>query len=133
MGVALRIGVGNSIKDNAGSGGIYASVDPETGIIQSDAKNYRNQHFLFHPTTNCQIIGFQLPQWSAAKDLIRSMATHRRDTTLIAWDIAYSENGWCMVEANDNGDWSIIQSNLERGKKEELYKLMDEYFEKKKL
>lgn len=128
IGVTLRIGVGESIKDNAGSGGIYASVDPITGIIQSDAKNYNNQHSLYHPTTHTQIIGFQLPEWDKAKELIESIATAHEGTTLIAWDIAYSDKGWCMVEANENGDWSIIQSNLEKGKKQELYTLMDKYF-----
>lgn len=130
IGATLRIGVGESIKDNAGSGGIYASVDPETGIIQSDAKNYNNQHFLYHPTTNTKIIGFQLPEWDKAKDLIKSMSSAHKGTTLIAWDIAYSDKGWCMVEANENGDWSIIQSNQEKGKKRELFKLMDKYFNK---
>lgn len=133
IGVTLRMGVGDSIKDNAGSGGIYASVDPESGVIQSDAKNYNNQHFLFHPTTGCQIIGFQLPDWNDAKTMIKAFATYKKETTLIAWDIAYGRNGWCMVEANDNGDWSIIQSNMEKGKKRLLYNLMDRYFINKNL
>ena len=128
IGATLRMGVGNSIKDNAGLGGIYASVDPSTGVIQSDAKNYMNEHFLFHPTTRCQIIGFRMPEWDKAKALITDMATHRLGTTLISWDIAYSERGWCMVEANDNGDWSIIQSNFQKGRKRELVDLMDRYF-----
>lgn len=33
-----------------------------------------------------------------------------------------------MIEANDNGDWSIIQSIKKIGKKEILYNYMDEYF-----
>jgi len=56
------------------------------------------------------------------------MATHIEGTTLISWDIAYSNKGWLMVEANDNGDWSIIQSNQKIGKKAELYSYMDEFF-----
>lgn len=131
IGGALRMGVGDAVTDNAGSGGIYASIDTDTGIIQSDAKNYLNHHFRYHPTSNTQIIGFQLPEWDKARDLITRMSTHRKGTTLISWDIAYSDRGWCMVEANDNGDWSIIQSNLCRGKKKELYDLMDKYFIRK--
>lgn len=132
IGGALRMGVGTALTDNAGAGGIYASIDVENGIIQSDAKNYSNQHYKFHPTTGTYILGFSLPEWAKAKELIKSMALHKKGTTLISWDIAYSKNGWCMVEANDNGDWSIIQSNLEKGKKEELFKLMDSYFESKR-
>lgn len=128
IGATLRMGVGNALTDNAGSGGIYASIDPESGIIQSSAKNYLNQHFLLHPSTHAMILGHQLPDWESAKDMIHKIATHRKDTTLISWDIAYAKDGWCMVEANDNGDWSIIQSNFGIGKKRLLFNLMDEYF-----
>lgn len=129
IGGALRMGVGNALTDNAGAGGIYASINVDNGIIQSDAKNYLNQHYLFHPTTGMMILGFRLPHWEDAKTLIKTMALHKKGTTLISWDICHSKKGWCMVEANDNGDWSIIQSNLEKGKKEELFRLMDSYLE----
>lgn len=124
----LRMGVGEAITDNAGQGGIYASIDPRTGIIQSDARNYANNHYLQHPTTGTTIPGFHLPKWEDALDLIKLMATHRKGTTLIGWDIAYTDKGWVMVEANDNGAWQIVQSNLDNGKKKELYALMDRYF-----
>lgn len=132
IGGALRMGVGNAFTDNAGAGGIYASIDIDNGFIQSDAKNYLNHHFKIHPTTGVQIVGFRLPKWDDAKNLIRSMALHQNGTTLVAWDIAYSKDGWCMVEANDNGDWSIIQSNMEIGKKHILFELMDKYFKRNK-
>lgn len=133
LGVTWRIGVGNLFVDNAGAGGIYASVDPENGIVISDARNYRGEHYLFHPNSGLQIIGFNLPHWDEAKDLIKKIATKVKGTTLIAWDLAYSEKGWCMVEANDNGDWSLLQSNKKEGKKEELFKLMDRYFSEKNM
>ena len=125
---ALRVGVGDAVTDNAGSGGIYAAVDPETGICISDARNYVNKHFKYHPTTGCPILGFQLPEWNKARQLVNQMATHRFGTTFISWAIAYGKDGWCMVEANDNGDWSLVQSNLEIGRKKDLYALMDQYF-----
>lgn len=37
-----------------------------------------------------------------------------------------------MVEANENGDWSIIQSNKQEGKKAELHSYMDRYFKNDK-
>lgn len=122
------MGVGDSITDNAGAGGIFASIDIESGIIKTDAKNYNNYHYLFHPSTGTKIIGFQLPHWDEARELITDMALNQLGTTLISWDIAFSYKGWCMVEANDNGDWSLIQANSEVGRKDELYSLMDRYF-----
>lgn len=128
MGVTWRIGVGNSVMDNAGSGGIYASVDFEHGFVQTDAVNYIGEHFNIHPDTGVQIVGYRMPRWDEALALIHEMATTMKGTTLVSWDIAYSTKGWLMVEANDNGDWSIIQSNQLVGKKAELYAYMDKYF-----
>ncbi len=128
LGVTWRIGVGNADVDNAGAGGIYASVDPQTGIVQTEARNYKGDYYLYHPNSGVPINGYQLPEWNEAKQFIEKVATHRIGTTLISWDLAYSNKGWCLVEVNDNGDWSIIQSNKKEGKKEELYSLMDNYF-----
>ena len=131
IGVTWRIGVGTAVMDNAGAGGIYAGVDPNTGIVQTDARNYKGNHYLFHPDSGVQIVGFRLPKWEEALAMIKEMVTLLSGTTLISWDIAYGEKGWCMVEANENGDWSILQSNKQEGKKEELFLLMDSYFKNK--
>lgn len=117
--------------DNAGSGGIYASVDPKYGFVQTDAINYKGEHFNLHPDTNIQIVGYKFPKWNEAVSMIYDMAMNIKGTTLVSWDIAYSDKGWVMVEANDNGDWSIIQSNQKIGKKAELFSYMDEYFKLK--
>ncbi len=128
IGITWRIGVGSAIMDNAGSGGIYASVQPETGIVQTDAMNFKCEHFDVHPDTKIPIKGYQLPEWDDALALIKEMATNVKGTTLVSWDIAYSNKGWLMIEANDNGGWRIVQSNKRIGKKEQLYFYMDEYF-----
>ncbi len=129
IGGTLRMGCGGNVVDNAGAGGIYASIDIGTGILQSDAQNYHNQHYINHPDTNVPIKGFKLPGWEGAIELINKMARKCEGATLIAWDIAYSDNGWVMVEANDNGAWIIIQSNLQTGVRSRLFKLMDKFFE----
>lgn len=132
FGITWRIGVGNAVMDNAGAGGIYASVNPVHGFVQTDAMNYRGEHYSIHPNSKVRIIGYQLPEWGEALSLIKAMATKVKGTTLIAWDIAYSDKGWLMVEANENGDWSIIQSNKQEGKKAELHSYMDRYFKNDK-
>ena len=125
----LRIGKGTSVVDNAGSGGMYASVDIEHGIVQTGARTYTDKHYNIHPDTGTQIVGFRLPQWSEALSLVRQMALKMEGSTLIAWDIAYSERGWLMVEGNAVGSWDVLQSNLQIGLKPRLFMLMDKYFE----
>ena len=129
LSVIWRIGAGESIMDNAGSGGMYASIDHQLGIVESDAVNYKGEHFNVHPDTGVQIVGHKLPRWNEALSLVHNMATCVSGTTLISWDIAYSDRGWLMIETNDNGDWSIIQSIKKIGKKEILYTYMDKYFQ----
>lgn len=132
IGTTWRIGSGGAIKDNAGAGGIYAFINPKTGVVETDAISYRGEHYKMHPDTNIIFKGFQMPSWDEAVSTIKKMATYIEGSTLIAWDIAYSKNGWVMVEANENGDWSIIQSNKKKGMKCILFNLMNNYFQTNK-
>ena len=129
--MTLRIGVGNSIVDNAGSGGIYASVDYKNGIIQSNARNYLGDHYNYHPDTKVQIIGYKLPDWEECLKLIKQIALHIKGTNLISWDLAYSDRGWIMVEGNAVGSWDILQSNLQIGLKPMLLSRIDNFFSTK--
>ena len=128
IGTTWRVGSGDAIKDNAGAGGMYAFVNPQTGIVETDAINYCGKTFKQHPDTGVRFEGFQMPKWDEAMKTIRQMATYIKGTTLIAWDIAFSTKGWVMVEANENGDWSIIQSNKKIGLKQQLFGYMDDFF-----
>lgn len=131
IGTTWRVGTGGSIKDNAGAGGMYAYINPKTGVVESDAINYKGMHYKTHPDTALSFEGYQMPAWNEAIALINKMAVNIAGTTLIAWDIAYSNNGWVMVEANENGDWSIIQSNKKIGFKKLLFYYMDLFFNTK--
>ncbi len=130
IGTIWRVGSGGSIKDNAGAGGMYAYVNPETGVVDTDAINFKGIHYKSHPDTGLSFKGYQMPAWDDAITLISEMATNIAGTTLIAWDIAYSKDGWVMVEANENGGWRIIQSNKKIGYKNLLFSYMDQYFGK---
>lgn len=56
LGVIWRIGAGESIMDNAGSGGMYASIDHQLGIVESDAVNYKGEHFNVHPEDRKSVV-----------------------------------------------------------------------------
>lgn len=129
--IVLRIGSGSSVVDNAGSGGMYASVDIENGIIQSNARDYKGREYNFHPDTKVQIIGHKLPEWDLLLDTVKSIAKHKDGSNLIAWDLAYSTKGWVMVEGNAVGSWDVLQSNLQKGLKPMLFSRIDRYFKLK--
>lgn len=127
-GAGIRMGTGNSIVDNAGSGGLFCHVNHEYGFINTNAKDY-SKEYVFHPDTGVRFIGFDIPKWNEAKELVTAMARTIKEATVISWDLAYSKKGWCMVEANDVGGPNLIQGNGMYNK-DILYKLMDKYFSK---
>lgn len=63
-----------SSEENAHSGGIFAAINPDTGIvlsaISSDAVIYEK-----HPDTNIKFNGYKIPLWDevckVAKDIAR--------------------------------------------------------------
>lgn len=126
--VIWRIGSGHSIVDNAHAGGMYAAVDPENGVVITPARRFNMEEFIIHPDSGVIIPGFQLPEWNEAKEIIKQIALTCPKATLISWDLCYSNKGWMLIEANDNGAWDIIQSNKKEGLKPLLYSLMNQYF-----
>jgi hypothetical protein len=115
--------------DNAGAGGMFAVINPEYGFVETSARRYNTEEYYIHPDSGVIIPGFQLPKWDEAKEMIKRMVLSFPEATMVSWDLCYSTKGWMMVEANDNGDWSIIQANKKTGIKPLLYSLMDTYFE----
>ena len=130
IGGALRMGVGESTVDNAGAGGIYASIDTNAGIVNSMACDNINNHYSVHPDSNCKIVGFDLPQWNQAITMVVEMAMKCGGATVIAWDLAYSKKGWLVIEGNDVGEPYLLQAPLQVGMKSTLIRLLDLYFSK---
>lgn len=128
-GAAVRMGTGNSIVDNAGSGGIFCHVNSEFGFIDTNARDYFNDKYVYHPDTGVRFIGFDIPQWEEAKRLVKEMAKTIEGATVISWDLAYSKKGWCMVEANDVGGPNLIQGNGEYHR-HLLQEYIDQYYDR---
>ncbi len=126
--VFLRMGKGQSIVDNASGGGIFAGVDIERGIVNTCAKEFSSiVNYNYHPDTHVQIVGLKLPQWDNLLKMVNTMALKVKGTTLVGWDLAYTDKGWIMVEGNNDGAFESIQM-LNDGLKPLLFSRMDEYF-----
>ena len=95
----LRVGRGATVVDNAGAGGIFAAIDEKTGVTLKAADEYGNR-FTHHPDTNLSLIGFQMPEWDKACEMVRHLAQLLPGNRFTAWDLAYTDNGWVMVEGN---------------------------------
>lgn len=99
----VRMGCGGSVVDNAGAGGIFASVDESSGIVASLGIDEFGNSFVKHPDTQMIIPGFRIPRWDEAVALVAELAEVFLEVRYIGWDLALTDDGWVVVEGNDNG------------------------------
>ena len=119
----FRTGQGKSITDNAGSGGIICPLD-SNGIVVAAADEFGNS-FTIHPDTKKELIGFQMPRWDEAVELVKELALFVPTNRYCSWDLALTENGWALVEANAKGQF-VWQYATHIGFREELKLIMKE-------
>lgn len=100
MQAAIRIGRGQSYVDNATSGGIYALVDIESGLVITPARSENGERFLFHPDTGVQILGAQIPRWNELNALLEQIVRVIPEQKQVGWDFALTPDGWVLIESN---------------------------------
>lgn len=98
----LRVGRGDSIVDNAGSGGIFANIDAKTGIVITDGVDELGHQYKLHPDTNFRYKGLQIPRWNELLQLADKLARVLPTVRFVGFDLALTKNGWVMVEGNNN-------------------------------
>ena len=106
---SVRLGVGDSRVDN---GCLSAAVNTEAGIIISQGRTaHQKGLYLKHPDTGEQILGNQIPEWENLITLVRLLASNFKKQRIIGWDMAYSVNGWVIVEANSHPSIQTLAGN----------------------
>ena len=121
----MRFGRAGSIVDNAGQGGVFVSIDRDTGEIISDAYDEKGNVFVAHPDSKVAFRGFRVPQWADLIELVKKAHLALPDDQVyVAFDFALSEKGWCLVEGNW-GDWILQQTSLKKGFKNEFVSFLN--------
>lgn len=119
----IRVGRKGQIVDNVAQGGLIAFVDAKTGVINTDGFFKKNEISKEHPDSGIVFKGSQIPQWSEllkyAEDLHKALPQH----VYIAWDFAYTEKGWDVVEANW-GQMDSTQMIIGHGIRKEFHELL---------
>lgn len=113
LGATLRIGNGGYV-DNAGSGGIFSSIDINTGKLDSVAFDKSGEKLEKHPITNTVIKGFQIPMWSQVIEICKKAALEITDVRTVGWDVALTEERPILIEGNDR--WSRAVWQLPKGR-----------------
>ena len=115
----FRTGRAGAVVDNAGSGGVFMGVDRYTGILDSDGCDEYLNRYECHPNSGIKYVGFQLPAWDECIALVKEMGALVPRLGYIGWDLAYTDSGWVLVEAN-GGSQFVSQICYDKGCKPEI-------------
>ena len=119
FGCHLRAGVGESVVDNAGQGGVIVSIDND-GIAWTSGMDEFGHTYVFHPDTHVFIPGMKMPEWDRAISLVKEAMLVHPDIRFVGWDIAYTDRGWIIIEANDNGQFHGYQIPHHKGVRKQM-------------
>ena len=121
----FRIGSGRKSVCNGGAGGIVANIDPSNGIVYTDGCDEKGVDYTFHPDSGLRFKGFVIPRWDEILDMARELAQKFSTVPYIGWDFALTDGGWCVIEANPNGQLWVAQLAIKRGLRKEFESLID--------
>ena len=102
----------------------FAAIDKKSGKIISDGYNYFGDIVEKHSCSGQIFEGTQLPEWDKLLEMLTEAALELPSLRYIGWDVAYSKNGWCIIEGNTNGEF-FSQMVFGHGFKREFEKLVD--------
>lgn len=106
----LRLGTEATYPvDNGSVGGLVSKIDIETGVL-SEARCLHNHNvYEVHPNTNSKIKGNVIPNWDEIKAQMLDLAKEFPYFHFIAWDLLLTDEGVCVIEANNSSGVNIIQ------------------------
>tara|TARA_B100000809_G_scaffold194433_1_gene193637 strand:- start:384 stop:1439 length:1056 start_codon:yes stop_codon:yes gene_type:complete len=98
----MRFGVGNSVVDNASSGGFFVGINMEKGTLK-DFGYYLQEHsgneIYEHPDSGVKFKDFKVPFFKEACEMATN-AVKVIPVRLIGWDVAITPTGPIIIESN---------------------------------
>ncbi len=106
---AYRLPVDNDVVDNFESGGIACAVTKQ-GILQPGVSKKNGFNLIdIHPISMSQITGFKIPYFEESIKLAELAHDTAKYPSTIGWDIAITDNGPLLLEANCYWCGQVIQ------------------------
>ncbi len=112
----LRVGNGVNPVDNFHAEGMGVKIDVDTGKLVGVGIDKDNVEFETHPTTGVLFDGFQLPCFEEAKNMVLEACLKSDKILMIGWDIALSDKGPLIIEANRWPGFDLVQVLDDRGR-----------------
>lgn len=106
FGALLRTGAHGNFVDNTHSGGVYAPIDVNTGIIIHDGIDSKGNTYVAHPDTGVVFNGFQIPKWHEIIDTCRKASSQIPNVFFAGWDVCIMNDGRIeLIEGNHAPDF----------------------------
>lgn len=104
-----KSGSRGQVLDNMGFEGICAPIDLETGKLRGLGHSEDGQIFEKHPDTGIPFIGFQIPYFKEAMELVKKASLEVPEIRYIGWDVYIGPDGPGLIEGNDYPDYAFWQ------------------------
>ena len=96
----IRIGNGG-VVDNFGSGGMMTHINPDTHEIAFPAVDKKGEAYEIHPLTKIKFVGYKIPRLDEVWATCLEASAVVKEIRLVAWDVAITDKGICLIEGND--------------------------------
>lgn len=108
------------IIDNLKKKGVGAQIDVATGIVNSHGFDYDDNIYVNHPLSGTQLLGFNIPNWDKLVELVKAAHMRLPQCAMLGWDIAITQDGADIIEANNRPGPQIMQRGHLEPKGEKL-------------
>lgn len=97
------------IIDNLKKDGVGAQIEVATGIINTHGFDYKDNIYVKHPVSGVQFLGFNIPNWEQAVELVKKAHQKLPQCAMLGWDIAITRDGADIIEVNSRPGTPIMQ------------------------
>ncbi len=114
---AARIGNGSVVVDNFHQGGVGVRIDMDKGKLIGNAISKDLEELETHTATGVKFDGFEIPYWNDIKKMVCEAAMVNPDVKVVGWDVAISNKGPLLIEANRRPGFDLVQILENKGTK----------------
>lgn len=112
-----RIGKGTAVVDNFHQGGVAVKIDMENGILTGNARSKDLKEVEKHEVSGVKFDGYKIPYWDEIKKLVCEAAMENPKVRVVGWDVAISNKGPLLIEANRRPGFDLVQVVEDKGAK----------------
>lgn len=125
----FKVGANHNFVTSAVFGTMDAGIDSKTGEVVTAGFKENGESYEYHPNTGVRIVGFKIPKWDELVEIGTNLALSLEKINYVGWDFVLTPKGWCIMEANYDGDF-MGQLFHCKGQKKELEELIGWKFKK---